>query len=373
MKTPYLVVPALAAGILLAAAPASALETTVSPSNLNGWVFSGDGAVMGTAAFVVGPGTVPLGTGSVELGVADATQRVLLSTGSHAGVRLDALAALGYSTWQTSATVATSAISLQLDVDYDLTDTTSTAQGFLVFEPSLTGPVTPAAWQTWDALAGKWYMTGTAIVANVPAGQPFPLATPGTLADILTAFPNAGIRATVGSLSLKADGVAGAFTGNADALVFNVTGDDPLTYNFEADSDDDGVPDNEDLCPDSDTRDKVDVGVGPTTINNTVDDHGCTIQDLVNKLQATARNHGRYVSGIAKLANALRKARTITNAQSKEMKTGAAHSSIGKPPTAPAGGTTGNGNNGNGNGNGNNGNGNGNGNNGNGNGNGHNG
>ena len=349
MKSPYSLLTALAAAGLLSPPAAVALESVVSPSNLNGWVFSGDGAPRGSASFVAGPGTAPLGTGSVQLGV-DATQRVLLATGAHAGTRLDSIAALSYSTW--SADPATSAISLQFDIDYDVTDANTAWQGTLVFKPA--GPVVPGTWQSWNALTGTWY--------NSDPAQPFPVTAPATIAAILLAHPNAGISATVGSLGLKADGAVGALTGNADALVLNITGDEPLTYNFEPDSDGDGVANIEDHCPISDIRAVVDVGMGLTTIVNSVDDHGCTIQDLVNKLQAAARNHGKYVSGIAKLANDLRKAGTITSAQSQEMKTGAAHSTIGKPSTQP-GGNTGNGNNGNGNnGNGNNGNGNGNGN-----------
>ena len=342
MKSPYSLLTALATAGLLSAPVAVAIETVVSPSNLNGWVFSGEGAPRGSASFVAGPGTAPLGTGSVQLGV-DATQRVLLATGAHAGTRLDSIAALGYSTW--SAAPATTAVSLQFDIDYDLTDANTAWQGTLIFKPA--GPVVPGTWQPWNALAGTWY--------NTDATQPFPVTAPGTIAAILLAHPNAGISATVGSLGLKADGASGVLTGNADALVLNITGGEALTYNFEPDTDGDGVPDIEDLCPNSDIRALLDVGVGLTTIVNSVDDHGCTIQDLVNKLQVAARNHGKYVSGIAKLANSLRKAGTITNAQSKEMKTGAAHSTIGKPPTTPVppAPPAGNGNNGNGNGNGN--------------------
>jgi hypothetical protein len=359
-----LMLSAVLAAVIPLAGIAGAAETVISPSNLHGWVFGNDGAPMGSAEFVTGPGTAPVGAGSVKLSVADALERLVLSTGAHAGTRLDGLSALKYSTWLESGT---GSVSLQLDVDFDLSDTSTAWQGTLVFEPTLNGTATAGQWQTWDGLTGKWYMTGTAIAANAPAGQPFPLATPGTLAQILTTFPNAGIRATVGSLSLRTGGPAGASTINADAVVIGLTGGDTTTYNFEPDSDGDGVPDSDDQSTDSDTRPKVDVGAGPTTIDNTVDDNGATIQDLVNKAQLAATNHGKYVSAIGKLANALRKAKTITNDQSKEMKTGAAHSTIGKPPVVPptvppaTGGTgstggssgNGNGNNGNGNGNGN--------------------
>jgi hypothetical protein len=74
----------------------------------------------------------------------------------------------------------------------------------------------------------------------------------------------------------------------------------------------------------------VDVGMGNTTVLNSVDDEGCTIQDLVLAAKAKATNHGKYVSAIAKLADSLRKAGTITKSQATEMKTGAAHSTVGK-------------------------------------------
>ena len=83
------------------------------------------------------------------------------------------------------------------------------------------------------------------------------------------------------------------------------------------DSDNDGVEDDVDHCVPSVLGGTVDVGNGPTTIpNDDVDSNGCSIQDLVNECKAGAKNHGQYVSCIAKLANDLRKAGTITNAQS---------------------------------------------------------
>ena len=102
---------------------------------------------------------------------------------------------------------------------------------------------------------------------------------------------------------------------------------------FAADSDDDGVIDDEDHCPNSDQRPKVDVNgnaPGVTSIDNVLVEHGCTIQDLVNECAAHAKNHGQYVSCIAHLANDLRKAGIITNKQSSEMKSSAAQSSVGK-------------------------------------------
>jgi hypothetical protein len=97
------------------------------------------------------------------------------------------------------------------------------------------------------------------------------------------------------------------------------------------DTDGDGVVDDVDHCVPSVLGGFVDAGSGPTSIeNDDVDANGCSIQDLVNECAAGAKNHGAYVSCIAQLANDLRKAGTITNKQSTELKNGAAKSSVGK-------------------------------------------
>jgi len=97
------------------------------------------------------------------------------------------------------------------------------------------------------------------------------------------------------------------------------------------DSDNDGVEDDVDHCVPSVIGGFVDVGSGPTSIENDgVDEDGCSIQDLVNECAEHAENHGHYVSCITQLANDLRKAGAITNSQSTEMKRGAAKSDVGK-------------------------------------------
>jgi hypothetical protein len=99
------------------------------------------------------------------------------------------------------------------------------------------------------------------------------------------------------------------------------------------DEDEDGVPSPIDQCPDSDLRPFVDVNgsqSGQTSVPNTVDEDGCSIQDLVNKAARGVRNHGQYVSAIAHLADQLRRDGIITSGQANELKVGAARSSIGK-------------------------------------------
>jgi hypothetical protein len=135
---------------------------------------------------------------------------------------------------------------------------------------------------------------------------------------------------------------ADGFTGQLDGLTITLTDGSVARINFEADAvdgDNDGVPDHLDDCPNSDMRLKVDVNgsePGETSIDNTVGDDGCTVQDHVNHCAATAKNHGGYVSCITHLANELRAGGFITQKQKSEMTNAAARSKVGQKPPPPA-------------------------------------
>ena len=207
----------------------------VSPPNLNGWFFFDDAGVgVGTGGFEEGPATPPLGTGSAFLQVDDVARHAL-GTFGYGGTRFDDLSELQYGSYQTTNPNPAYAPSLQFDIDYDLTDATNTFQGRLVFEPYQTGTVQQNVWQNWDALAGNWYGTrATVPVGNVNVPNPCQQATPCTRQQILTMFPNAGIRNTATSLVLfKAGGPwPPNFRGNVDAFKLGVGGAH-VTYDFE--------------------------------------------------------------------------------------------------------------------------------------------
>jgi hypothetical protein len=135
-------------------------------------------------------------------------------------------------------------------------------------------------------------------------------------------------------LSLQTgSGTATGFTGKIDGFTVKLKDGSVATVNLEADSDNDGVADAVDACVNSDLRPLVDVnGAAPgnTGIPNTVDENGCSIQDLVLSVEDDAKNHGAYVSGIGKLSSDLVRAGRITAAQGKALQTGAAKSDIGK-------------------------------------------
>ena len=125
----------------------------------------------GSGAFVSGPNGSD-GSGSAKLTV-DSTGGEALANGLFAGTRFDHLNFLSYKTYQQA--VGTNATTLQLDADYDATDTTTAFQGRAVFEPSLSGQaaVTNETWQTWNPLTAPsgWWQTGNAIVGGVTVGE----------------------------------------------------------------------------------------------------------------------------------------------------------------------------------------------------------
>lgn len=179
----------------------------------------------GLASFDDGPGTPPRGFGSARMSI-DGTGRMILGSVDWNGVRLDQLTALSYWTYRSSGPNV--AISLQLNIDYDLTDGNEAWQGRLVFEPANIG-VNPAAgvWERWDVLAGRWWSSGA------PGNGICTQGNPCTTAEVLTAFPDAGVHATLGALLLKAGGPwSPAFFGAADNLRVGVDGTDTF-FDFE--------------------------------------------------------------------------------------------------------------------------------------------
>lgn len=158
----------------------------VSGNNMNGWWIYEEVA-SARAGFAYGPATPPLGKGSAFIETIDDTNSMLIGTLNYAGTRLDAISTLQYSTYQDLSTDANLATTLQLHVDYDVTDANTAWQGRLVFEPYNSGTVTHGVWQTWDALAGKWWASGA------PGNTVCPIGSPCTWAEVLSNFPNAGI------------------------------------------------------------------------------------------------------------------------------------------------------------------------------------
>lgn len=319
--------------VLALCAPARAAEVNVTPDNLNGWQLLQTGG--STVKFVDGPDEPLCGIGSLEFTVeATGATGAEARNSNYNTLSLDEITALSYSTFvQQNTNEQAPFLILEVDLDNN-----GTVDDQLIFEPVYQdatffpshpqGDVLLETWQTWDALGGGWYSLG-GLAGSGPGGDVIPLAdyiAENPDATIVNSASGGGVRIVTG---FGGPTDWGNFIGNADCFTLGST-----TYDFELqpDDDNDGVPNTEDHCPNSDLREFVDVGNGPTSVENTVDEEGCSIQDLVNQAMASARNHGQYVSAIAHLANDLRKSGEITNRESTILKTGAAKSSVGKKP-----------------------------------------
>jgi hypothetical protein len=227
---------------------ADSTPVLVTNSSLNGWFFFNEGA-NGSGQFELGPATPPLGGGSANL-IVDATGRHSLGTQAYAGTRLDQITEMRYSTFKNSNPDQAVDIGLQFDIDYNSTDANTSYQGRLVFEP-YQGGTNPQqnVWQTWHALAGKWWASRT----NATGSNGIcPQSAPCTWPQVLANFPNASIHANYGlpgALLFRAGGPwANGYDGNVDAFTIGV-GQSFTTFNFEPDTDLDGIPDATDNCP----------------------------------------------------------------------------------------------------------------------------
>lgn len=214
----------------------------VYPGNMQSWVFYDDQhdtlcTVSSVCTLVAGPGTPPVGTGSAELATSSTSDGKALLLPDYKGTRLDQITALRYSTYRQSADSGNNlAISLQFNVDYDLTDTATAYQGRLVFEPYHTngGHVRQNTWQAWDAMAGKWWGTkSTVFKAGVATSNACVQATPCTWTQVLAAFPDIGVHASLGAVVLKAGSGWAGFRGNVDQLTITASGA-TTTFDFEA-------------------------------------------------------------------------------------------------------------------------------------------
>jgi hypothetical protein len=178
---------AATAGGMAIISPAGATTTVVQTFSTAGWFGFNEGTTgsVGNAALVTGPGTPSNGVGSAQLTV-DSTGRASLATNAYAGTPLSAISALSYATYANSASLSHQA-NLQFDVDYDITDASTAYQGRLSFGRSTPVPVN--TWTTVNALTdGEWFASGA------PGNTVCTQANECTWSEVLTAFPNAGIR-----------------------------------------------------------------------------------------------------------------------------------------------------------------------------------
>jgi hypothetical protein len=88
--------------------------------------------------------------------------------------------------------------------------------------------------------------------------------------------------------------------------------DEGETDPVNIDSDVDGALDDEDCCNNSDFRPTVVIGSCDSGVENRLVDCGCTISDRVIQCADRTKNHGQFVSCVAKMTNNLRREKIIT-------------------------------------------------------------
>lgn len=106
-----------------------------------------------------------------------------------------------------------------------------------------------------------------------------------------------------------------------DDLTFELLRDVGWTF---PDADADGVVDDEDCNPNSDTSATIVIGGINTGVANHLFANGCTMSDLLAELKANATNHGSYVSAVSHLTNQWKSDGLISGADKGKIQSAAA-------------------------------------------------
>ena len=95
-----------------------------------------------------------------------------------------------------------------------------------------------------------------------------------------------------------------------------------------ADSDGDGLPDDEDACPVSDLSETVVIDGCDSGVTNHLATNGCTISDDIAECAANAGNHGMFISCVTRTTQLLLKAGVISGNEKDAIQRCAAESDI---------------------------------------------
>lgn len=219
---------------LVTALPVSAQTTetyVVTPVNPQGWGFLAEGAAgKSSGSLVASVSGAPAGTGAGSLSTVDATGGHVLGTTRYAGTKLSDITALSYWSY---GNLSPQSIALQFDVDSDVTDVNTTYQGRLVFEPYQgygNAAVVPNTWTEWNALGGKWWGSGSG--ATRPVSVACPQSNPCTTVQLLSLFPNVGMRDPGALLFKVGSGWGPLFEGYVDKLTIAINSDDGVNTNI---------------------------------------------------------------------------------------------------------------------------------------------
>ena len=189
----------------------------------NNWVLYTRNA--GTGAFRQGPATPPIGAGSLELTTPTGADKVYLFNYDQVGTTLNAVDAIGYSTYRTAGAGQQVAA---LNIEVDVNGAAPGGYTVLVFEPVYNtdqGAVISGAWQTWDAYNG-----GNAIwwSSNPIPGAP----NRDTFVSWSTIIANNPAAVIAGGFGVNQGSGNPGLVSAVDALTFGANGNS-VTYDFE--------------------------------------------------------------------------------------------------------------------------------------------
>lgn len=217
-----------------------------TPPTDNWVLYTRAGTPPTAGAFINGPGTPPAGTGSFQTTTVTGAEKVFLFNYDHVGKSITDIDDISYSTYRTTGS-AQQVTSLNVQIDYN----GSAPGGFstLVFEPVYNtdqGAVIDGVWQDWVADgSGRWWSTQP--INGQGAGAT--IANLRTWDQIVANNPDATILA----VGINQGSGNGGLIASTDAFTFDET-----TYDFELDSDGDGIPNCDDNCPFTSNADQAD-------------------------------------------------------------------------------------------------------------------
>lgn len=196
-------------------------QTVVVEDDLQGWLIGPFGTAP-TTGFVTGPDVPPLGTGSYSAAITVASSKIILGRNDYHDQPLANLTAFSYWTFIDVTATNTNNWYVNLYVDRDGNGTYDHRLDYI--PPS--GSVVAGLWQQWDAFAGTWRDSSTAMNTTLAA---FLGANPNAR---LNAFndPNAlAVRFNMGDTASTYVG----FDGNLDGIRIALTGVGDTTWDFE--------------------------------------------------------------------------------------------------------------------------------------------
>lgn len=115
-------------------------------------------------------------------------------------------------------------------------------------------------------------------------------------------------------------------------ISYSESGLDALKFPTElvvvSDTDGDGIPDDENACPNSDLSGTVIIDGWDTGVDNLLLSGGCTISDLISECADEADNHGESISAVSDKTNILKEEGIISGKEKGMLQKGAANATI---------------------------------------------